>query len=316
MPGIEITLANMENFPKIYNFVVCFTNKSGTKINTEKKQVSPIEVVPYNPKWPTMFEAEKKLIQSALGDNCIAIHHIGSTSVLGLAAKPKIDIIALAKDREKAIKSLGKVGYTHAGEWNIPLKCGFTKRNGTSVNLHMFFEENHPEIELNLRFRDYLRTNPDVRDEYAALKLSILGDETAHQRVGKLSFPVYTLKKSAFISKIIKNIGFNRLRVLKCITENEWEAVKSFRRDYFHRLGIGDPIRENLEDGNHEHFLLYRGTEIIGYADIRIFSKKAAMLCVFEIHSKNESLWFIALIKKWAKVHGYKFLNNIAVANS
>ncbi|MDR0679825.1 MAG: GrpB family protein, partial [Puniceicoccales bacterium] len=150
-------------------------------------------------------------------------------------------------------------------------------------------------IELNLRFRDYLRTNPDVRDEYAALKLSILGDETAHQRVGKLSFPVYTLRKSAFISKIIKDTVFNRLRVLKCITEDEWKAVKKFRKNYFHRLGISDPIRENFEDENHEHFLLYRGTEIIGYADIRIFSKSSAMLCVFESHSKNESLWFIDL---------------------
>jgi GrpB-like predicted nucleotidyltransferase (UPF0157 family) len=183
-----------------------------------------IEIVSYNNDWPKMFPAEETIIRTALRDNCIAVHHIGSTSVPGLSAKPKIDIIAVAKDRKRAIADLEKAGYSHKGEWNIPLKCGFTKRGNTNVNLHLFFDENHPEVELNLKFRDYLRTHPDVCDEYASLKAKILQDESSQEKID--NFPVYTLRKRSFIDNIIKNIGFNRLRVLKCATEDEWNAAK------------------------------------------------------------------------------------------
>ena len=67
--------------------------------------IKHVIVTPYNPDWPAMFEAEAAKIREALGDNCLAIHHIGSTSVPGLAAKPKIDIIAVVDDPANAIGS-------------------------------------------------------------------------------------------------------------------------------------------------------------------------------------------------------------------
>ncbi|MDR3273726.1 MAG: GrpB family protein [Puniceicoccales bacterium] len=286
--------------------------KSG--VNTKKEQLNFIEVVPYDPSWPAMFEAEKEIIWAALGGSCVAVHHIGSTSVPGLAAKPKIDIVAVAKDRKSAVTNLEKAGYFYEGEWNVPLKCGFTKRGDINVNLHVFFEENHPEIELNLQFRDYLRNHRDVCNEYAALKMKILQDKAAHQRIGKLSFPVYTLRKRNFIDKIIKNIGYNRLRVLKCIAEDEWEAVKIFRRNYFDRFGVSDPINGNLDGPNHEHFLLYRGVEIIGYAHIHVSSKSKAELSILETPTQKDFSWFLDMIKKWMEAHGYEFLS--ALRNS
>ena len=57
-----------------------------------------IEFVPYDPIWPKIFEIESENIKQALGDNCVAIHHVGSTAVPGLSSKPKIDIIAVVKD--------------------------------------------------------------------------------------------------------------------------------------------------------------------------------------------------------------------------
>ncbi|MDR1334071.1 MAG: GrpB family protein [Holosporaceae bacterium] len=266
------------------------------EINLIKK----IEVVPYDANWPTIFEAEKKIISAALGDdNCAAIYHIGSTAVPELAAKPKIDIIAVGRDREMAINDLEKVGYVHKGEWNIPLKCGFTKRGAADVNLHVFFDENHPEIELNLKFRDYLRSHPDVRDEYAAIKMKILEDEDAHQKSDKSPFPIYTIRKRAFIDNIIKNTGFNRLRVLKCTTEDEWNAAKKIREKY-------SPQIMDATESNHEHFVLYRGIEIIGYADILIISKSKAeisILSVFENSDQESASYFLNVIKEWAKVH-------------
>jgi GrpB-like predicted nucleotidyltransferase (UPF0157 family) len=261
-------------------------------MNIEKTSTKRIEVVPYNPDWPKIFKAEKEIISTALGDNCIVIHHIGSTAVPGLAAKPKIDIIAVAKDRKKAIIDLEKAGYAHKGEWNIPLKCGFTKRGASNVNLHVFFDENHPEVELNLKFRDYLRDHPSARDEYAALKTKILQDEDAHQKSEGSPLPIYTVRKRSFIDNIIESTGFNRLRVLKCATENEWDAAKSFRKKYFDRLGVVDPIYENFDDPNHEHFVLYRGVEIIGYADIFIASEAEAKLSVFENPDQETASYF------------------------
>jgi GrpB-like predicted nucleotidyltransferase (UPF0157 family) len=220
------------------------------KMSYEKSSTKRIEVIPYDSRWPKTFEAEKEIISAALGDNCVAIHHVGSTAVPGLAAKPKIDIVAVAKDRKKAIIELEKAGYTYKGEWNIPLKCGFTKRCATNVNLHVFFDENHPEVELNLEFRDYLRSHPDVRDEYAALKMKILESEDAHQKSKGSPLPIYTIRKRNFIDNVIKNSEFNRLRVLKCATENEWDAAKNFReKDINQAIDIGS---------NHEHFILYR----------------------------------------------------------
>ena len=67
-----------------------------------------IEVVPYDPSWPHIYEKEAALIKEALGDNCVTIHHIGSTSVPGLASKPKIDAIAVVQDPLSARDQLEK----------------------------------------------------------------------------------------------------------------------------------------------------------------------------------------------------------------
>jgi GrpB-like predicted nucleotidyltransferase (UPF0157 family) len=77
------------------------------------------------------------------------------------------------------------------------LKYGFTKRDNICVNLHVFFEEDHPEIELNLLFRDYLRAHLDARNEYATLKIKILQDESSQEKTGIL--PAYIIIKRSLI---------------------------------------------------------------------------------------------------------------------
>jgi GrpB-like predicted nucleotidyltransferase (UPF0157 family)/GNAT superfamily N-acetyltransferase len=261
-----------------------------------------------------MFNAEKAVIVAALGDNCLEIYHIGSTSVPGLAAKPKIDMIAVAKDRQGAIASLETVGYAHKGEWNIPLKCGFTKRDQpVEANLHVFFDKNHPEIELNLRFRDYLRINPDVRDAYAATKREILKDETSQQKVGKTQLPVYSLRKSGFIKGVINAFGFDRLRVLKCFTDDEWDAAKALRqRTFFDKRGIQDPYYWTFDHPEHEHFILYRGVKIVGYAHIQLCLAEAilrAIVITEEYRDKGLGSQFLAILEEWLIVHDYEVLH-------
>src|SRR2546422_6724524 len=60
--------------------------------------VGPIQIVDYDPEWPRLFKREAERIQSALGDRVLLIEHVGSTSVPGLAAKPRIDVLLVVAD--------------------------------------------------------------------------------------------------------------------------------------------------------------------------------------------------------------------------
>lgn len=255
-----------------------------------------IEVVEYNPLWLSMYEQEKRVIIDALGKNLVDIYHVGSTSVPGLVAKPRIDIIAVANDRTMAIKQLENAGYKHKGEWNIPLKCGFTKRDGVEVNLHLFFDQNHPEIELNLLFRDTLRKDDKLRDEYAATKLKILQDPDAHKREEMLSIPVYTVRKRDFIDNVLNRVGFNRIRVMKCLTDRE--------RDFANKVRRMANCQDDLETADYEHFMLYRGTSIIGYAGIKL--KPEVSVEIFSIIDGKDFdypyQYFTKCINEWIRI--------------
>ena len=76
--------------------------------------VRQIVVAEYDPEWVSMFEAEAELVWQILGKNCIAVHHIGSTSVPGLAAKPIIEILLVVYDigQVDTVKAdFEKIGY-------------------------------------------------------------------------------------------------------------------------------------------------------------------------------------------------------------
>ena len=116
------------------------------------KIIKKIEVVPNDPNWLSIFEAEAAQIKKILGNNCIALHHVGSTAIPGLAAKPKIDIIMVVRDLFFQASELEAIGYKYRGGFNIPLRKCFTIRTADrNINLHVF-EENDPEIELNILF--------------------------------------------------------------------------------------------------------------------------------------------------------------------
>ncbi|KJV88086.1 GNAT family N-acetyltransferase [Orientia tsutsugamushi] len=185
-----------------------------SELNNMQK-IDRVEIKPYDPNWPHIFEKEAPLIRQALRDNCIAIHHVGSTSVPGLAAKPKIDIIAVVRNLFFDKLQLEAVGYKYRGGFNIPLRRSFTIRTADkNINLHVF-EENDPEIELNILFRDHLRENPSARDEYALLKYKLIAEESSHQKNNSI-YKGYTLGKHDFIQNILKKSGFNKYRFVLC----------------------------------------------------------------------------------------------------
>ncbi|BAG39984.1 hypothetical protein OTT_0526 [Orientia tsutsugamushi str. Ikeda] len=283
-----------------------------SELNNMQK-IDRVEIKPYDPNWPHIFEKEAPLIRQALRDNCIAIYHVGSTSVPGLAAKPKIDIIAVVRNLFFDKLQLEAVGYKYRGGFNIPLRRSFTIRTADkNINLHVF-EENDPEIELNILFRDHLRENPSARDEYALLKYKLIAEESSHQKNNSI-YKGYTLGKHDFIQNILKKSGFNKYRFVLCTHTLEWATAKHFRDTYFFGPhGIEDPYTWTFNHEEHAHLVLYQGTEIVAYAHIQFWpNQRAAILIIATDENKrnqNSGSQFLALIEKWLKSLGVKSLH-------
>jgi len=136
-----------------------------------------IVVVPYDSRWPSAFAHEAELWRHILGPELVAIHHVGSTSVPGLAAKPVIDVMPLVRDIQQidAFKpTLSSFGYESYGENGVAGRRYFTKGGAfhRSHNIHIY-EPANPEVHKHLVFRDYLRTFADEAEKYAELKKEV-----------------------------------------------------------------------------------------------------------------------------------------------
>jgi GrpB-like predicted nucleotidyltransferase (UPF0157 family) len=134
-----------------------------------------IELAEYDPMWPQLFAREKERIQAALGDRILVIEHVGSTSVPGLAAKPRIDVllvVASSVDEPAYVPPLEAAGYVlriREPEWH---EHRVFKGPDTDVNLHVF-SSGSPEIERMLLFRDRLRSNISDRQLYEQTKRAL-----------------------------------------------------------------------------------------------------------------------------------------------
>ena len=161
--------------------------------------MTKIQVLPYDPVWPQIFEAEAAIIHQALGENCLKIHHIGSTSVSGLTAKPIIDMIPVVKDIlqvDQRVKFMEEKGFEAKGEYGIPFRRFFSKKTpNSSCNVHIY-EKTNPEIERHLKFRDWMRSHKEDAQAYATLKelLALKYPEDIYN---------YCLGKSSFIAEIL-----------------------------------------------------------------------------------------------------------------
>lgn len=134
---------------------------------------------PHNPRWRSAFETEASALRARFGAALIAIHHIGSTAIPGIAAKPIIDILVEATSLaaiEAQNAAMEAAGYEPRGAFGIEGRRYF-KRLGAPPEVPGFhvhaFEAGSPHIARHLRFRDYLLAKPEVSQAYSALKLSL-----------------------------------------------------------------------------------------------------------------------------------------------
>lgn len=135
-----------------------------------------VEVVPYRPQWSALFQAEADQLRSLLDECLLAVHHIGSTSVSGLAAKPIIDILLEVSSLERLDQQNGLLevmGYEAMGECGISRRRYFRKGGDERTHQIHAFLQGDPHVVRHLAFRDYLRAHPAICREYAALKETV-----------------------------------------------------------------------------------------------------------------------------------------------
>lgn len=156
---------------------------------------APVEIVAYDPSWPAAFLAERRRLAPLLAG--VEIHHVGSTSVPGLAAKPVIDMIALVPILDAPIAALvSEAAYQFPRAFNATLDhrrflCYPTAAHRTH---HLHLVDEREELERHLRFRDRLRADAVLAGEYEQLK-RMLAERHRDDRAA------YTEAKSAFIHR-------------------------------------------------------------------------------------------------------------------
>src|SRR4028119_262931 len=124
-----------------------------------------VEVVAHSPQWRDAFEAEAKHVGAALGENVLAIHHIGSTAIPNIYAKPIVDLLVEVRDITEVdgqSSAMELIGYEVMGEFGIPGRRYFRKNNREGIRTHQIhtFETGSAEVERHLAFRDYMIAHP------------------------------------------------------------------------------------------------------------------------------------------------------------
>lgn len=163
-----------------------------------------IYVSEYDPNWVLTYEASRDELNNLLTDILDSIHHIGSTAVPGLLAKPTIDILVLVNDIETIDgfnEDMENLGYIAMGEAGIPGRRYFYK----TLEDNEFIETHHVHIyqvgnakyQEELLFRDYLRIDDSCKEAYGTLKKKLA-------QVHRDSPPRYTIAKSDFIKSVIQ----------------------------------------------------------------------------------------------------------------
>jgi GrpB-like predicted nucleotidyltransferase (UPF0157 family) len=135
----------------------------------------PVVIVDYDPLWPSLFEELRAPVVAALDDLAVAVEHVGSTAVPGLAAKPIIDmdvVVPSVTDIPEAIARLAPLGYIHRGDLGIPGREAFVSPGGKAKHHLYLCSSDSEELRRHRAFRDYLLAHPDDATSYGALKQS------------------------------------------------------------------------------------------------------------------------------------------------
>jgi GrpB-like predicted nucleotidyltransferase (UPF0157 family) len=167
-----------------------------------------IVLAPHDPAWAAAFAREAAAVSGALAGLRIELHHIGSTAIPGIVAKPVIDMLGVVTSLEAlddAAEGLVALGYEALGEFGIPGRRYFRKDDARGVRTHQLhaFAAGSPHVRRHLDFRDHLRAVPEDAAAYAALKQELAIRHRGDTRA-------YTDAKSAFIGAVERRAAARR----------------------------------------------------------------------------------------------------------
>ena len=168
-----------------------------------------IIVVPYDPEWPAQFDALRRPIWEAVRDVAIAVEHVGSTAVPGLAAKPIVDmtvVVPSPAEIPRAIAKLRRIGYRHRGDLGIVGREAFHAPHDLPAHRLYVCARDSIALANHIALRDWLRSHPADANAYGAIKRR-LAIQFRYDIDG------YIDGKTAFIASILENAGFARDQV-------------------------------------------------------------------------------------------------------
>jgi GrpB-like predicted nucleotidyltransferase (UPF0157 family) len=163
--------------------------------------VRTVALVPHREQWAVDFEREAAAVRAILGWELITVHHVGSTAIPGIAAKPIIDLLPVVRSLaavDAAAAAFADRGYLFRGEHGIPERryvVAVAPDGGHRAHIHIY-PEGHPQIERHLAFRDHLRRDRSAARAYESLKLE-LKERFEHDRAA------YQDGKAEFCQRII-----------------------------------------------------------------------------------------------------------------
>lgn len=173
--------------------------------------VGPIELHPHSPEWAALATREGGRLAATLGEGRLAaVHHVGSTAIPGIRAKPIVDLLAEVNSLaalDEAAALVRDLGYDWRGEYGIPGRRYCTLDDATTgrrlVHLHGY-TAGSPHVERHLAFRDHLRARPELARAYEAEKLRCRALWPEDRRA-------YTAAKSAWIDAAVREaLAFRR----------------------------------------------------------------------------------------------------------
>lgn len=136
-----------------------------------------VEVVPYDPRWPALFEVTAAELLRAVGRSILGVHHVGSTSVPNLCAKPILDVLVSVPDFDAALQlvpDIEALGYVFRSDEEIEDRHHFRRGDEKARTHHMSLAMQSSRHHIDtIAFRDALRHNAQLASDYAELKLEL-----------------------------------------------------------------------------------------------------------------------------------------------